>query len=106
MQIPVLIETLPNGRGFRARAGEPFEITAESPDRTGAIDEVRRQLDALIISGQVVPIDVGGSNPTAKLIGTLDMSDPRAQQWWAHVEEFRRECDNLTLPGEESENGG
>ena len=49
MQIHVLVEPLPDGRGFRARAGEPFPVAAESPDRAAAVDEVRRRLDALVI---------------------------------------------------------
>jgi hypothetical protein len=105
MQIPILVEPLPDGRGFRAKAGEPFGITAESPDRAGAINEVRRHLDDLVVAGKVVAVNIGSANSMAKLIGTLDMTDPRAQQWWENVEQFRRECETITFPGEGTEDG-
>ena len=100
MQIPILIETLPDGRGFRAKAGDPFSVAAEAHGRGAAIDEVRRVLDTLVVTGKVVSVDVGASDPTVPLIGTLDMNDPRTQQWWRNVEDFRRESDHLTFPGE------
>jgi hypothetical protein len=103
MEIPVLVETLPQGRGFRARSGEPIAVCAESADRANAIEEVRRKLDALVASGQVVSLPVGQPNPAAALIGTLDMNDPRAQEWWQYVQEFRDECDSLVFPGESAE---
>lgn len=31
MQIPILVEPLPNGQGYVARAGEPFAIRVEGP---------------------------------------------------------------------------
>ena len=100
MQIPVLIEPLPDGRGFRARAGEPFRIAVEAPDRERAVDEVRQQAASQVASGVVVLVEVPQSNPMLRMIGTLDMSDPRAQEWWSYLEAFRRECDNVTFPGE------
>src|SRR5687767_10008323 len=86
MQIPILIEPLPDGRGFRAKAGDPFGVSAEAPDRDRAIDQVRRRLDELIVAGQVVAVNVGTANPIGKLIGTIDMTDPRYQRWWQYVE--------------------
>lgn len=100
MQIPVLVEPLPDGRGFRARAGEPFHITAESADRAAAIDEVRRLLDELVAAGQMVAVHVGPPVPTISGSWAIDMKDPRYQEWWQYVEDFRRECDNITFPGE------
>jgi hypothetical protein len=100
MQIPVLIEPLPDGRGFRARAIEPFQVAAESVDRSAAIDAVRRRLDELVNSGQVVAVNVGSATPFVGDSWAIDMKDPRYQEWWQYVEEFRRECDNVTFPGE------
>ena len=104
MQIPVLVEPMPNGGGFRAKTGEPFSVSAESTDRNGAIDEVRKKLDEMIVAGQVVPVNVGGSNPMAKLIGTIDMKDPEMQKWWQYVQEFRSEMDQMRLGDEPAEN--
>jgi len=103
MQIPILVDQLPNGRGFRARAGEPLAISAEAPDRSTAISEVVRKLDALVASGQLISVDIGSANPMARLIGTLDMNDPETQKWWRYVEEFRREMDQTQLAGEPAE---
>jgi hypothetical protein len=102
MQIPILIEALPSGRGFRARTSAPFPIDVESSDKASVIAEVKRTFDHLVADGQVVFVDVAAQNPAAALIGTLDMSDPEVQKWWRHVEEFRDECDSLTFPGESS----
>jgi len=104
MQIPVLIDSLPGGHGFRATTSAPFSVSAEATDRTVAIDEVRKKFDELIVAGRVVSVDVGTANPLEKLIGTLDMNDPRIQKWWDYVEEFRSQCDSLLFPGEESGN--
>jgi hypothetical protein len=106
MQIPVLVETLPDGRGFRARAGEPFLVAAEAPDRAAAVDEVRRRLDALVSAGQVVEVTVGPAVPVVGAKWAIDMNDPRYQEWWQYVEDFRRECDALTFPGEGSDDPG
>jgi hypothetical protein len=106
VEIPILIEALPDGRGFRAKAGEPFHVSAEAPDRSTAIDVVQRRLTELVAAGQVVPVNVGAPEVgAAALVGTIDMTDPRFQKWWEYVEEFRRQCDELVLPGEGSEDG-
>jgi len=102
VQIPLLIESLPLGRGFRARAAAPFSVEAESSDKAAVIAEVTRAVDHMMADGQVVLVDVGTQNPAATLIGTLDMNDPESQKWWKYVEEFRAECDALTCPGESS----
>jgi hypothetical protein len=102
VRIPILIETLPAGRGFRARAGAPFSVEAESSEKASVVAEVKRAVDNLLARGQVVFVDVGPPNAAAALIGTLDMNDPEAQKWWRYVEEFRDECDSLTFPGESS----
>jgi hypothetical protein len=103
MQVPVLIESLPNGKGYRARAAEPFSVSAESLDRDVAIDEVRRKVNDLVATGRVVPVNVGRANPMANLIGTIDMNDPTYQKWWEYVEEFRQEMDHIRLAGEGDE---
>ena len=102
MHIPILIESLPSGRGFRGRAAAPFSVEAVSSEKASVIAEVKRAVDSLMADGQVVFVDVGPPNSATALIGTLDMSDPEAQKWWRHVEEFRDECDSLTFPGESS----
>ena len=83
------------GQNRASRSGQPLS----APDRSKAIEEVRRKLDALVATGQVVSVAVGQPNAAATLIGTLDMNDPRAQEWWRSVEEFRDQCDSLVYPG-------
>jgi hypothetical protein len=103
VEIPVFVEALPDGRGFRAKASEPFDVAAESKDRSIAIAEVKGKLEALVANGSIVPVIIGQKHPAMSLIGTIEMSDPRAQQWWQYVEEFRREMDHIVLPGESVE---
>lgn len=100
MQIPILVEPLPGGRGFRARAIEPFHVAAESADRGAAIDEVRQRLGELVSAGQVVAVNVGSPVSIIDDSWAIDMKDPRYQEWWGYVEDFRRECDQITFPGE------
>jgi hypothetical protein len=105
MQIPVLVEALPDGRGFRARAMEPFQVAAESADRAAAIDEVRRRLDELAKAGQVVTVTVGPAVPVVSDSWAIDMNDPRYQEWSRYVEEFRQEMDHIRLADEPDETG-
>jgi hypothetical protein len=105
MEIPVLIESLPNGKGYRARAAEPFSVSAESSDRDAAIGEVRKKVNDLVAAGQVVPVNVGRADPMANLIGTIDMNDPVYQKWWGYVEQFRHEMEHIRLAGEGDEDG-
>jgi hypothetical protein len=67
MQIPILIDPLASG-GYRARAGEPFGLSAEGP----TADEAARRLgaalrDRLRAGSRLALLDLGNS-PSAPLV--------------------------------------
>src|SRR5262245_54244412 len=116
MDIPVLIQPVP-GKGFVARAGSPFDWTAEGTTADEALAnlqvEATRHLSngakAAVIavpSGQSAPDPLAlarskgmvieappGSHPLLKWAGTLDPNDPMVQEWQKAVEEYRRQID-------------
>jgi predicted RNase H-like HicB family nuclease len=116
MDIPVLIQPVP-GKGFVARAGSPFDWTAEGSTMDEALAnlqaEATRRLSngtkAAVIAvsnGQPTPDPLAlarakgmvieappGEHPLLKWAGTLDPNDPMVQEWRKAVEEYRREID-------------
>ncbi len=55
MQLPVLVEPLPDRHGFRARLGEPFNLSAEAAALDqGAIAVTRSARDFGRVSGLVI----------------------------------------------------
>jgi hypothetical protein len=119
MDIPVLIQPVP-GKGFVARAGSPFDWTAEGATADEALAnlqaEATRHLangvkaaaivvpngkaaptnDPLAIArakGMVINPPAPGENPWLQIAGTLDPNDPMIEEWRKAVEEYRREID-------------
>jgi predicted RNase H-like HicB family nuclease len=63
MQIPILIE--PTEGGFRARAGEPFGVSAEGPTAQEAARRLESMLrDRLRAGTQLALIDLGNGSPS------------------------------------------
>lgn len=94
MQIPVLVEHLP-GKGFRARAGDPFCLTTEGKTQTEALDKMRQLLEERKAAGAwIVYLDIPNiDNPMMRWVGTLDPDDPVVQEWIQIMEENRRKAD-------------
>ncbi|MBO0696788.1 MAG: hypothetical protein J2P46_00200 [Zavarzinella sp.] len=90
MQIPVLVEPLPDGRGFRARAGEPLDLSAEGPTKAAAIRELQQAARGRLAAGaEVVPMDLVSGNPWDELGGFLP-DDEATRQWLDALRENRR----------------
>jgi len=53
MEIPVLLEPLPSG-GFRARSGDPLELTAQGDSPDSALRNLRDLIETRIASGFVL----------------------------------------------------
>ena len=53
MEIPALLEPLPNG-GFRARSGDPLELTAQGDSPDSALRNLRDLIETRIASGAVL----------------------------------------------------
>jgi hypothetical protein len=93
MQLPVVIERLPDGLGFTARLVAPLQISAQA----GTAEEAERQLAALLqerlregieLRALTVPLaTVPGSEP-----GWLP-DDDLTREWRQEVETYRAECD-------------
>jgi hypothetical protein len=55
MQLPILIEPTPDGR-FRARLGDPFQLTAEADDAGRAVQDLVRLVEQRLQSGAKVAV--------------------------------------------------
>ena len=102
MDIPVLVE--PAGGRWVARTGPPFGLSAEGATADEAVGGVRAELARRVAAGAVVTsVTVPGVNGTApgtsarnpwlETVGTLDLKDPRIQEWMDCIEENRRAID-------------
>ena len=94
MQITVLIEPVASN-GFRARAGEPFGLTAEGATREEAIQKLRELMAKRIAAGaEVSQLEFGPApHPWARFAGTWAEGDPVIAEWEKEVEAYRREVD-------------
>jgi hypothetical protein len=93
MQLPVLIEPLPEGKGFVARLGDPFNLSATGPTAAEALlslqAEYRHKLDeGWQVVGLPAPLV-----PTLPPPGGWLPDDELTREWLDHVEAFRRERD-------------
>jgi hypothetical protein len=92
MQIPVLVEPLPDGRGFRARAGEPLDLSAEGPTKAAAIQALRQAARGRLAGGaEVVPLELSTGNAWADSAGFLP-EDELTRQWLDALRENRRKA--------------
>ena len=94
MEIPVLIEPVPP-KGFRARSGEPFGLTAEGATREEALQKLRELVQNRIAGGgQVVAMGVPAVvSPLLRMAGIWEKDDPLIEEWKRAMEENRRAAD-------------
>ena len=94
MEIPVLIEPVPS-KGFRARSGEPFGLTAEGATREEALQKLRELVARRIADGaELISVEVGPfQHPWARFAGTWAQDDPFIAEWEKEVEEYRKRMD-------------
>jgi hypothetical protein len=92
MEIPVLVEPLPDGRGFRARTGHPFDLAAEGPTKAAAIQQLQRATHSRHAGGaEVIPLELSAGNPWADLGGFLP-DDEATRRWLEALEANRRQA--------------
>ncbi len=93
MELPAVIEPLPDRRGFTAHLAAPFQLSAEAD----TAEEAQRQFAALLqrrlhegmeIRALTVPV------PSTQALqpGWLP-DDELTQEWLQQVQEYRAECD-------------
>ena len=94
MEIPVLLEPLPSG-GFRARSGDPLELTAQGDSPDSALRNLRDLIETRIASGSVlttieVPNTAVGRHPGAGIY----RDEPLFDRWRAAIETYRQEIED------------
>jgi predicted RNase H-like HicB family nuclease len=94
MEIPVLLEPLPDG-GFRARSGDPLELTAHGDSQDSALRNLRDLIDTRIASGTVLTtIEVldlrKGRHPGAAIY----RDEPLFELWRAAIDSYRQEIED------------
>lgn len=94
MQIPVLVEPVPN-EGFRATAGPPLPLSAEGATPDEAVRNLRAVMDQQLKNGkQLTSVEFPAApNPWLAMAGTLDLNDPLVQEWQAAMAEYRLEVE-------------
>ena len=95
MEIPVLLEPSPGG-GFRARSGDPLNLTAEGNTPDAALHHLRDLIAARIATGsKLTTLNV----PTAERItihpgAGMYVGDPLFDQWRAEIEAYRQQIED------------
>jgi hypothetical protein len=91
VELPVVIEPLPEGRGFAAHLGAPFNLSAEAATADEAVHLITAQLQRRLQQGleiRAVNVPAGrGAEP-----GWLP-DDELTREWLQFVQQFRSECD-------------
>jgi hypothetical protein len=93
VELPVVIEPLPEGRGFAAHLGPPFNLSAEATTADEAHQQLAARLQLRIQQGLelralTVPVEgARGAEP-----GWLP-DDELTRDWLQIVEQYRSECD-------------
>jgi predicted RNase H-like HicB family nuclease len=93
MEIPVLLEPLPDG-GFRARIADPLSLTARGDTPEAALRHLRDLIEVRTTSGTVltaidVPICKFGPHPGA---GSY-RDEPLFDRWKAEIDAYRHEIE-------------
>jgi hypothetical protein len=93
MELPLLIEPLPNGAGYVARLGEPFNLTANAATAEQAHQEVANLLQARIQHGTALRSIVVPSSHASKSGNGWLPDDKITREWLQSVQQYRAECD-------------
>ena len=94
MEIPVLVEPLPSG-GFRARSGDPLELTAQGDSPDSALRNLRDLIETRIAAGSVLTtIDVANT-PAGRHPGAgIYRDEPLFDRWRAAIDTYRQEIED------------
>jgi hypothetical protein len=100
MEIPVLLEPSPGG-GFRARSGDPLNLTAEGNTADAALHHLRDLIAARIAAGsKLTTLSVpSAERTTIHPAAGMYAGDPLFDQWRAEIEAYRQQIeDDPNLP--------
>ena len=94
MEIPVLLEPLPDG-GFRARSGEPLELAAHGDTPNAALSNLRALIDTRIASGTfLTAIEIRDSKLGPHPGAGMYRDEPLFERWQAEIEAYRQEIED------------
>jgi hypothetical protein len=91
MELPVVIEPLPDGSGFTAHIAAPFDLSAAA----ATAEEAHRQLAALLQRRlqQGMELRTLTVPPTGATAGGWLPDDEVTQEWIQLMQQYRAECD-------------
>src|SRR5262245_23997978 len=92
LQLPVLIEPLPEGKGFVARLGDPFNLSATAATEAEALLSLQEAYERKLAQGARVaalPARVPLFPPSTGYLPDDDLT----REWLDAVEEYRKACD-------------
>jgi hypothetical protein len=89
MELPVIIEPLPDKSGFAAHFAGPISLSAEA----ATAEEAHQRLAALLSERLQQGVQLRSLNlPSASQGGWLP-DDELTKEWLQHVQQYRAECD-------------
>lgn len=93
MELPVIIEPLPDARGFTARLATPISLSAEGATAEEAHHELaallgRRLEEGMELRSLIVPVSVARGSAAGWL-----PDDELTRDWLQQVQDYRAECD-------------
>jgi hypothetical protein len=90
MELPILIEPLPNQAGFTARLMAPIELSAEGATADEAHERLAEMLREKLANGlQIRTLKLA----TPLLRAGWLPDDELTQEWRQHMQAYRDECD-------------
>jgi len=93
MQIPILIEPIEGDR-YRARAGEPFAMSAEGNTKMEAYKKLEEMIfNRLRAGGQLFTLELQVAPPYSLCAGSAK-GNPMFDEWQAAIAENRRREDS------------
>jgi predicted RNase H-like HicB family nuclease len=94
MELPVLIEPIAD-TGFRARIGQPIELSADGATKEEALQRLRSMFELQVANGKIVSLTVAnGKPPWMNAAGIFKEDDPVIQEWVKCMQEYRDEVEN------------
>ena len=92
----VLVRSEAPGQYTARVAGLP-EVAATAPTRAEALRRVQELLSALLVSGQLVALEVAPAHPALQAFGCTDPHDPNEQSYLEELARARQEDLERTL---------
>jgi predicted RNase H-like HicB family nuclease len=94
MEIPVLVEPLPDG-GFRARSADPLGLMAQGDTADSALRHLRELITTRAASGAILTsIEVPSPRSGPHLSAGIYRDDPLFDRWQAEIEAYRQQVED------------